>query len=207
MRGSFIGFWRGYSYSVVKMFINQFAIALFGLTLAIATGKTENTTLQLVCSIFSVLFYLFLIYTMTWEVGASDKIRVDAGRAKAAPWRGLMMSLLANIPNFILAALILGFTPFAAAHEWAGNTVAVSKFIALLLEGMYTGLLAIDVAGNPLNVYGISYLLIILPALLTATVSYFAGMHNFRVMGLFGLSDRGAKKKPTPSYGPEKTKK
>ena len=207
MKGSFIGFWRGYSYNIVKMFINQFAIALFGLTLAIATGKTENKTLQLVCSIFAVLFYLFLIYTMTWEVGASDKIRVDAGRAKAAPWRGLVMSLFANIPNFILAALILGFTPFASAHEWAGNTVAVSKFIALLLEGMYTGLLTLDVAGNPLNVYGISYLAIILPALLTSALSYCAGMHNFRVMGLFGLSAPGAKKKPTPSYGPEKTKK
>lgn len=207
MKGSFIGFWRGYSYNIVKMFINQFAIALFGLTLAIATGKTENKTLQLVCSVFAVLFYLFLIYTMTWEIGASDKIRVDAGRAKATPWRGLVMSLFANIPNFILAALVLGLTPFSAAHEWAGNTVAVAKFIALLLEGMYTGLLTLDVAGNPLNVYAISYLVIILPALITSALSYYAGMHNFRVMGLFGFAAPGEKKKPTPSYGPEKPKK
>ena len=83
----------------------------------------------------------------------------------------------------------------------------MKKFIALLLEGMYTGLLAIDVAGNPLNVYGISYLLIILPALLTAALSYFAGLHNFRLMGLFGFSAPGEKKKSTPSYGPQKPKK
>ncbi|MBQ2766536.1 MAG: hypothetical protein IJF49_00470 [Clostridia bacterium] len=188
MKGSFIGFWRGYSYNIVKMFINQFAIAIFGLTLAIATGKTENPTLQLICSAFSVLFYLFLIYTMTWEVGASDKIRVDAGRAKATPWRGLIMSLWANIPNFILALLIIVFTPVAVSHQWAGNTVAVAKFIALFIEGMYTGLITVEVAGNPLNYYSWTYLLITLPALLTSALSYWAGMHNFRVMSLFGLN-------------------
>ena len=201
MKGSlntFVVFWKGYSYSIVKMFINQFAIAMFGLTLAIATGKTDNATLQIVCSAFAVLFYLFLIYTMTWEVGASDIIRVDAGRAKASPWRGLFMSLMANIPNIILALLILLFTPFAASHEWAGNTVVIAKTIALMLEGMYTGLLTIDVGGNPLNCYAISYVAIILPALATAALSYFAGMHNFRIGALFSLNygDKSGPKNP-----------
>ena len=198
MKGSlntFVAFWKGYSYSIVKMFINQFAIAMFGITLAIATGKTDSSTLQLVCSVFAVLFYLFLIYTMTWEVGASDKIRVDGGRAKASPWQGLFMSLMANIPNLILAVLILVFTPLAFHYEWAGNTVAVAKFIALLLEGMYTGLLTVDVGGNALNYYSFSYVLIILPALVTATLSYFAGLHNFRIGGLFSLN-YGDKSKP-----------
>ncbi|MBQ3126802.1 MAG: hypothetical protein IJC15_06995 [Clostridia bacterium] len=188
MNLSFKAFWKGYSYIIVKMFINQFAIALFGLTLAIATKSSGNTKLELICSIFAVLFYLFLIYTMTWEVGASDKVRVDAGRAKATPLRGLYMSLWANLPNLILAALICFTYPFAANYEWAGNTCAISKFIALLLEGMYTGLLSIEVGGNQLNMFPWMFVVIILPALLTSMLSYLAGLHNFRIMGLFGLN-------------------
>lgn len=188
MNGSFKAFWKGYSYNIVKMFINQFAIAMFGLTLAIATGKSGNPKLELICSIFAVLFYLFLIYTMTWEVGAADKVRVDAGRMKASPLRGLYMSLIANIPNIILALLICVSYPFAAAQEWAGNTCAIAKFIALLLEGMYTGLLSIELGGTQLNMFPWAYVVIILPALLTALLSYLAGLHNFRIMGLFGLN-------------------
>ncbi|MBQ8397633.1 MAG: hypothetical protein IJX53_05465 [Clostridia bacterium] len=188
MNGSFKAFWKGYSYNIVKMFINQFAIAMFGLTLAIATGKSGNAKLELICSIFAVLFYLFLIYTMTWDVGATDKVRVDAGRAKASPLRGLYMSLIANIPNFILAVLICVSYPFAATQEWAGNTCAISKFIALLLEGMYTGLLSLEVGGTQLNALPWMYLVITLPALLTSMLSYLAGLHDFRIMGLFGLN-------------------
>ncbi len=188
MNISFKAFWKSYSYNIVKMFINQFAIAMFGLTLAIATSKSGNAKLELICSIFAVLFYMFLIYTMTWEVGATDKVRVDAGRAKASPLRGLYMSLFANLPNILLAVLICGSFPFAATQEWAGNTCAISKFIALLLEGMYTGLLSIEVGGTQLNMFPWMYVVIILPALLTAMLSYLAGLHNFRIMGLFGLN-------------------
>lgn len=181
-------FWHGYSYNVVKMFINQFAIAMFGLTLAIATGKSGNTKLELLCSIFAVLFYLFLIYTMTWEVGASDKVRVDAGRMKADPLRGLWMSLLANLPNLILALLICVTFPFAATYEWAGNTCAIAKFIALLIEGMYAGLLTIEVGGQALNMYPWAFVLITLPALATTMLSYLAGLKDFRILGLFGVN-------------------
>ena len=201
---AFAAFWKGYSYCIVKMFINQFAIAIFGLTLAIATGKTGNFNLELICSIFAVLFYLFLIYTMIWEVGATDKVRVDAGRAVASPLRGLYMSLLANIPNMILALLICVSFPFAGTQEWAGNTCAFAKFIALLLEGMYTGLLSLEVGGAQLNTYPWAYVVIILPALAVSALSYYAGLRNFRILGLFGLNYD--QKKPTGT-NPGKPKK
>ncbi len=192
MPETFKAFWKGYSYSIVKMFINQFAIALFGLTLAIATGQSGNGKLQIICSVCAVLFYLFLIYTMTWEVGAADKIRVDAGRAKASPLRGLYMSLFANLPNLILAAIILICSPIASAAKTAGGF----RIVALLLEGMYTGLLTVDVGGSPLNAYAWPYLVIILPALLTATLAYLGGLHNFRILGLFGVSYHQQGNKP-----------
>ncbi|MBR7185287.1 MAG: hypothetical protein IKD37_06740 [Clostridia bacterium] len=196
MKHTWKAFWKGYSYNIVKMFINQFAIAIFGLTLALATGKSGNDKLELICSIFSVLFYLFLIYTMIWEVGAADGVRVEAGRAKASPLRGLYMALFANIPNIILALLICISFPFAAAQEWAGNTCAISKFIALLLEGMYTGLLSLEIGGVQLNQMAWPFAVIVLPALITSTLSYYFGMRNFRLLGLFGLAPSADTGKP-----------
>ena len=54
-------FFTRYSYTAVKLFLNQFAIALFGVGLAFACAKAQNTTLLYVTGVFSVLFYLFLL--------------------------------------------------------------------------------------------------------------------------------------------------
>ena len=60
-------FFKERSYDMVKMFLNQFATAIFGVVLAIAAGMAGNVVLRNVTSAFAVLFYLFLLYTMTWE--------------------------------------------------------------------------------------------------------------------------------------------
>jgi hypothetical protein len=155
------------------MFLNQFGIALLGLVLALAFGMAENYTWQVVSSVFAVLFYLFLIYYMTWEVGARDGIRIEHGRMQSRPLTGLYMSLLANTPNFILAILATAIKPFGS--------------IAILLQGMYAGIMTIDIGteivdgelvGLPLNDAWWSYFLIILPALLVSTISYIFGTKN-----------------------------
>ena len=69
-------FFSEHSYSMVKMFLNQFAISIFGTMLALAASSGKNDTLLLLSSIFSIFFYMFLLYTMTWELGAKEKIRV-----------------------------------------------------------------------------------------------------------------------------------
>ena len=55
-----------YSHSIVVMFVNQIVISLFGSSLAMATISTENDILTILVSIGAVLFYLFLLYIMTW---------------------------------------------------------------------------------------------------------------------------------------------
>ena len=166
-------FFKEYSYYSLKMFLNQFGISLLGLVLALAFGMAENYTGQVISSVFAVLFYLFLIYYMTWEVGARDGIRVAHGRMQSRPLTGLYMSLLANTPNLILAILAAAINPFGS--------------IAILLQGMYAGIMTIDigteivdgkVVGLPLNDAWWSYFLIILPALLVSTISYILGTKN-----------------------------
>jgi len=191
------GFFQKYSYSIIKMFVNQFAISLFGLILAMLTTAVDHTVLTIVASAFSIAFYLFLIYTMTWEIGAKDRIAVDYGKMKHRPHTGLLMSLVANIPNFLLAILYTIAYPFMGTHRWAGNMNAILNLISAILEGMYRGLLTVITlpSGRLLLNAWWSYFLIIVPALITSWLAYIAGFKNFRMLAAYFNKREQEKKK------------
>lgn len=165
------------------MMLDQFAMAMFGIVLAISTGKAQNEVLQVVASIGAIGMYMFLLYTVAWQAGSHAKIRIEGGREKADPLTGLWMSLLANTPNLILAVLVtLGYffshiNAFGQIGAWAGT-------IALFIEGMFTGLLTVDVGGAPLNSYWWTYFLIVLPALAVSTLAYYFGIRGFHATNI-----------------------
>ena len=176
-------FWKRYSYSTIKLFVNQFAISIFGLVLALACGKAENNTLMYIASLGAIVFYLFLLYAALWEIGAKDKIAVDGGRLPKKYLNGLYMGLIANIPNFILAILVsigLLFADGGLISKIGG----ISSSISIFIQGMYSGILAMDLGGAPLNSYFFVYFLIPLPAILICTISYFFGMKNYHLTKL-----------------------
>lgn len=172
------------SYDIVRMLVYQIAIALFGISLAIATGPKEGTdgiaTLQLATSILSILFYLILIYIRMWELGAKDAGSIRRGEVGTTRLAGLYMALFASIPNFLLATFITLGT-FLADIPFFSNLGAGSATIALLAEGMYTGLLAVNVNGVPLNSVWFMWFLIILPLVVTASIAYYAGTKEFKI--------------------------
>ncbi len=178
-------FFHDYSYNIVKMFVNQFAIAIFGTSLALATTKAHSgsdgfDTFTVVVSAFSVLFYLFLIYTLTWEIGAKDRISVDCKKKEYRPHLGLLLSFLANIPNLILAFLYL-MGKILNAEKMA----FIVRLIASLLQGMFFGLITairipIDGAWVQIDDFPITFFLITIPAMLTCWVAYYLGFKNFR---------------------------
>ena len=191
-------FLREHSYHAVKMFLNQFATAIFGLVLALASSKAQNAVLRNVTSGFAILFYLFLLYTMTWEIGFRDKIPVEKGRKPYKPLTGLWISLLANSINFLLGiSIMLGSLTDLSAF---GKIGGVCASIAVLVEGMYTGVLANHVAPDtPLNSFWWVYLLLPIPAMLTCLVAYILGVKDKKFTGLFKFqypeSDRDPKGK------------
>ena len=179
-------FLHDYSYSTIKMFIDQFAISLFGAMLSMASTAAENSTLSLVLSILAVVFYLFLIYTVAWEIGAKDRISVDVDKKKYRPHTGLILSAIANIPNFIIAVVFAIGAPFSATHVWAGNTCAIASFFTMLFEGMYLGITTtLKVAGGALIRLWWSYFVIIIPALLVSWLAYYLGFKNKKFTTLF----------------------
>ena len=172
-------FFAEHSYNMVKMFLNQFAISIFGVGLAFASALADNKALTNATGIGAILFYLFLLYTMTWEIGYRDR---DSGRG-GSMWKGALISLCANIPNFIFAIFI---TLAILVHSSVISSIgAVCQFLSMALEGMYTGILSNHVGGVPLNTYWVVYFLIPLPAIITCGVAYLLGRKDVKFTSLF----------------------
>lgn len=186
-------FFHDYSYSIVKMFINQIAIAIFGTSLTFATvsahGNSESfDTFTLIVSIFSACFYLFLIYTIAWEIGAKDKISVDVKKKPYRPYLGIVLSLIANIPNFILVAIHA-----TATITGASQIRSIVRIISCFANGMYFGFMTVVrvfVGGEwlQLQLFWVSFLIAILPAVLISGVAYYLGHKNFKFFGF--LTDK-----------------
>jgi len=189
-------FFSKYSYSMVKLFITQIALGLFGGVLALATST--NDILLWVAGIGSVLFYLFLIYVAVWEIGAKDRISIDLGKAKKRPYVGFLITLIANVPNIIVASIyaICWFIS-KGAEGAATNIAAFMRVITLFIEGMYYGLMtAIGIGPNS---FWWAYFVIVLPAVLVGGVAYILGTMNAHLTKmmepLYPESDREPKKK------------
>ncbi len=177
-------FWNENKSIVWKLVLNQFGSTFLGILVIAASSaaQEQRAWLMLFASCFASIFYLFLLYNVIWERGGRDRIRIDGGRAHCKPLTGLWISLIANIPNFILAILILISQPFSATQEWAGNINFVCRILCLLWEGMYAGFVSYFSPNNP-----IIHLLYIFPAIAVTTFGYLLGLHNKRLLSPFDL--------------------
>ena len=176
-------FFKNHSYDMVKMFLNQFATAIFGFVLALSASYAKSAVLRNVTSAAAVLFYLFLLYTMTWEIGYKERTAVQSGSKSFRWFTGGLISLCANSINFLLAIFIMlaQVLPTSAL----GGLGGVSAFIALLIEGQYLGLLVNPVFGAALNSYWLTFFVIPLPAIITCTIAYNTGFHDLRLTSWF----------------------
>lgn len=186
-------FFERYSYESVRLALNQIAISMFGFALAMTAGKAESDALLLWSSIGSIVFYLALTYGTAHKTGSGDRLSIQYGKIPFRPYLGLVLSLIANSVNLLLAILIT-----VGQLGELGELESISRLIALLIQGMYQGVLAtVSVGGVTLNGIWWSYFVITLPAMLVATLGYIAGAKDFHItkMGIPDLpeSDRPSK--------------
>ena len=178
-------FWKLYSYSAVKILVAQLAISVFGLTLAIATGKNEDLAwLQIATSALGVLLYLFIIYGDVWKIGGEDKIRVEGGRAKYRPATGFLIALLANVPNILIAVIIAISIAFAKGGVLS-KIGALAAQIHLFIQGAWSGILAIRIGDAPLNSLWWAHFAIIIPSVVVCGVAYILGLKEKHLTNLF----------------------
>ncbi|MBR2343365.1 MAG: hypothetical protein IKA64_03835 [Clostridia bacterium] len=189
-----MSFFKNNSYDIVRLWINQIGIAIFTLMLYTAVGFVEfdnDTTAVAVkagVSVFCIAFYFFLIYNVCWECGAKDKIRIDGGKQGATPLRGALMSLFANLPNFVLAGLCLIFVLVYLLSSLGGFYTAfgVVNLILRFHSSLYLGVIqaVTPIADVPVDFLVESALYLILP-LLSVLVSHIAYTLGSREKRLF----------------------
>ena len=183
-------FLKEQSYNMVKLFLNQIALTVFGTVLALSTSK--NDSLLLASSIFSIIFFLALNYTSCWDIGAKDKIRVDSGRLGAMPSKGFFISLGANIPNLLLA-LLMGIGVLANT-EVSQSMSVICNALLRLLNGMYLGALSLfetAAAENGISVGWWIFIIITLPSMLVGWLSYYLGYKNIRIFDFLRSKSNG----------------
>jgi hypothetical protein len=91
------------------------------------------------------------------------------------------MSLVANIPNILLAVLaIIGYYGGGAGEfgpVWAQNLYGAPNVIARFIQPTFVGIINPLFHSNPLGL-----LVIVIPSLLTCTLAYLAGVCAFRIL-------------------------
>lgn len=187
-------FFERYSYDSVRMLLNQVAISMFGFALAMTAAKGESDSLLLWSSIASIVFYLALTYGTAWKAGSGDKLSIEYGKIPFKPLQGLLISLVANSINLLMALFIT-----IGSLGGIGALESIGRVIALLSQGMYQGVLAVAmVGGEALNNAWWAYFLITIPSMLISLVGYIAGAKDFHItnMGIPELpeSDRPSRK-------------
>ena len=179
------------SYDIIRLFLNQLALAFFGLILFFATGMAnegEVGTITLVTSIFSVLFYLYILYATLNEMGMKDAIKIEAGSITRDNAHGLKLILFAQLPNFVLIVLMaLGWclSYLFGAPSVGLNLYTISMVILHFLEAMYQGIIqfffpsAVDM-WDALWVL-LLYMASTIPQILVCWLSYYLGTKNIRL--------------------------
>ena len=189
-------FFKENSYDIVRLLINQIGIAIFSLILYTAVGMVnlESGTklgINIALSVFAILFYFSLLYTVAWDWGAKDKIRIDGGRMAPVRFKGLKMALFANIPNFILAAICaFTFLIYFLSDNQACYTIStLFNTIVRLFMSMYLGVLQGIFAALKSNtdlyylLQAFGYLIMPIFAILSTELGYAFGVKEKKIFG------------------------
>ena len=187
-------FFKENSEGIVRLFINQIGIAIFSSFIYTAVGAinkdgTSQTWVKVLISAFCLLFYFALIYTTVWDMGAKEKIRIDAGRAEKKSARGFLMGLYANIPNFIITGLsLLLYGAFMLGLGDGFKTAfgflnAIFRIFMSMYLGVIDGLTAmLPEDGTLFLIQTVYYFLLPLVSVLVVHFAYLMGLNERRII-------------------------
>ena len=183
-------FFKENGHTVIKMFLYQIALSMLGGMLAMTGSMAGSDILIAGFSIFSILFYLYLISTIFYEMGQKDGIRINAGRLRPERFKALIIAVCANLINFILGALVVFFKSMingvtlgqnlsslteeqalALTPSWAVTAYESIHTITKAIQCMYVGVLKVFFSGNV-----VVLLFIPIPAIVVSVVAYCLGV-------------------------------
>ena len=186
--GVYMKFIKENSYDIVKLIINQVGITIFSLVLLFtAQGANLPAVFKPIFSVFSTLFYFALLYTVSWEFGAKDKIRIDAGRYSASKGKGILLGLAANAFNILLGivSIVSMVIHMMTNAQWLADLFGVANILMRFILAMYIGMIqsmTTALSGNvDFLVESILYLVFPLVAVAVVGFGYFMGAKDLRI--------------------------
>ena len=123
---------------VWRIVIHQIGIAIFSIAVNLVVNEAWGGQYLIWVSLFSILFYGYLLYIACWEQGSKDIVRMEAGRLKKSSLVGLKAALIADIPNAVLCLLLLVGT---LLQNVSANLFTIALFVDGFIWGsMYYGI-------------------------------------------------------------------
>ena len=196
-------FLKNNSYDIVRLFINQLGITIFSLVLYTALDvfddKSVAAGVRVGLSVFATLFYFVLLYTAGWEYGAKDRLRVDGGKivdgVKPTHFelKGSVLSLAANLPNFVftILAIICISLYMNGGGEGLYSAFAlfnlIIRFIAAMYLGIIQGVFSFLPAGENISwlMQTVGFAVMPLFSVAATQLGYSFGYREFRIFSLF----------------------
>lgn len=183
---------KRHSYDIFKLYLNQIGITVFSFILITALGSiSASVAMQVGISVFTTLFFSVLIYTAAWDLGAKDKLSVDAEREKRFPLKGLVLSAFANIPNFLFAGvaaicfLIGRFGGVDALHSVGSVFLIIAKFTMAIYLGIVETAVSFSENWGSIDflITSLGYLIAPVIAIGMTQLGYYFGLKERKLFG------------------------
>ena len=132
---------------VWKLIQTHIVMMIFGVMVYLPVGVETKSRqiLTLIFSIFTIIFYYYLIDLYMWDVGARDAVSARGAGTKPSPLKGFVAGLFAAIPDLVLGILFLVFNTlreFSEANTGYNVANLVFALITQTWEGMFMGVRA-----------------------------------------------------------------
>ena len=178
-------FFKKNSYEIVRLFVIQMGMMIFSFIVSTAAVQVydQNTkAAHLVVCVFSVLFYLFVLYTTVWNVGLSRSERLANGHEKADKLYGAKIALYANLPNLFLCFLMaLGLFRLVFPNSFFIGLFGVARLLEGVLNANYLGIVNYLVASDNYLLITLLSFLSVLPSIAISQLACMLGEKNLRV--------------------------
>ena len=178
-------FFKKNSYEIVRLFVIQMGIMIFSFVVSTAAVRVydQNTKgAHLVVCVFSVLFYLFVLYTTVWNVGLKRSERLANGHEKEDKLYGAKIALYANLPNLFLCLLMaIGLFRLAFSNSFFIGLFGVARLLEGLLNANYLGIVNYLASSDNYVLITLLSFASVLPSVLVTQIACMLGEKNIRL--------------------------
>lgn len=165
---------------IFKFWTTQVSMGVFGLIIFLAAMVSGNTVMKVGGAIFSIGFFLFLLYDIFFQYGLKNSVKFAAGE-KVDRWEGLKISLLSYAPTLLVFILSVVFVILKVEIGYA-----ITNGILFFLLGSYNCVW--DLISSGFSHYQLVFQgLCFLPAIIACTLGYQLGIREKPLRKIVGI--------------------